>query len=114
MGDTADGYDVIPPALAKAMQACADQMAAVRDCVNVFAPARLAKSDFSLAPQSEELAAAYVDGTQEMNHKDKRYDSVVDYLNDLWNALEWIAESLDASAYNYNLAEQANLGKARP
>ncbi|MEV0196938.1 hypothetical protein [Nonomuraea sp. NPDC050691] len=112
MGDTANGYDVIPPSLTKAMQACADQMQPVKDCIAAFGPAKLAKSDFSAAPQADELAAAYVDGTQEMNYRDKRYESVVDYMNDLYAALEWMSESLEASAYNYKLAEQASQGKA--
>ncbi|NUW40967.1 hypothetical protein [Nonomuraea rhodomycinica] len=112
MGDAADGYDVIPPNLTKAVQSCADQRQPVKDCIAVFAPARLVKSDFSQAPQADELAAAYVDGTQEMNHQDKRYESVVDYLNDLYDALEWLSESLDASAYNYKIADVASQGKA--
>ncbi|NUW30217.1 hypothetical protein HTZ77_02060 [Nonomuraea sp. SMC257] len=96
------------------MQSCANQMQPVKDCIAAFGPARLTKSDFSQAPQADELAASYVDGTQEMNFNDKRYESVVDYLNDLHDALQWLSDSLDASAYNYKVAEAASQGKATP
>ncbi|GAA2320211.1 hypothetical protein GCM10010149_86310 [Nonomuraea roseoviolacea subsp. roseoviolacea] len=114
MGDAANGYDVIPTNLTKAVQSCADQRQPVKDCIAGFGPARLTKRDFSQAPQADELAASYVDGTQEMNFEDKRYDSVVAYLNDLHDALQWLADSLDASAYNYTFADLANQGKATP
>ncbi|MEV6151120.1 hypothetical protein AB0L53_12350 [Nonomuraea sp. NPDC052129] len=108
MGDKTEGYEVIPPDLKKAMETCAHQAPIVRNAMISFAPAKLHKSDFGLAPGADELGAAYVDGTAENEHKDKRYESVYGYLGDLADALEFISTALEVSAYNYKAAHQAS------
>jgi hypothetical protein len=114
MGDKATGYEVVPPDLRKAMETCAEQAPKVRECMVAFAPAKLAKSDFGLAPGADELGSSYVDGTAENGHKDKRYESVYDYLGALAEGLEYIATSLAVSEYNYRAAHQAsNIGGGR-
>ncbi len=108
MGDKIDGYEVIPPDLKKAMETCAEQAPIVRNCMIAFAPAKLSTSDFGLAPGADELGAAYVDGTAENDHRDKRYESVYGYLGDLADALEFITTALEVSAYNYQAGHQAS------
>src|SRR4051794_1451197 len=43
--------EVIPPDLRKALEVCADQAPILRGYAAEFAPARLRKDDFDLAPQ---------------------------------------------------------------
>ena len=111
MGDAADGYEVIPPDLRKALEVCADQAPILRGYATEFAPAHLREDDFGLAPGADELGSAYVDGTQENAHRDKRYESAYNYVIDLCQALEYLSKALEVSEQNYRAASQASSGK---
>ncbi|WP_327087487.1 hypothetical protein OIE66_34945 [Nonomuraea sp. NBC_01738] len=109
----ADGYEAIPPDLRKAMQACTSQIPVLAQYRAAFSPAHLSPADFSLAPQAHEVGSAYCKGTAENGFQDKRYESVVQYIDDLVDALEHIGANLSASAANYSTAAQASGVEAR-
>lgn len=111
MRDKTVGYEVIPPDLRKALEVCADQAPILRGYAAEFAPACLRKGDFGLAPGADELGSAYVDGTQENGHRDKRYESEYNYVIDLCEALEYLSKALEVSEQNYRAASRASSGK---
>ncbi|MEU4228832.1 hypothetical protein AB0F17_31440 [Nonomuraea sp. NPDC026600] len=111
MGDQIEGYEVIPPDLRKALEVCADQAPILRGYAAEFAPARLREDDFGLAPGADELGLAYVDGTQEYGHRDKRYESAYNYVMDLCESLEYLSKALEVSEQNYRAASRASASK---
>ncbi|MER7501192.1 hypothetical protein AB0L05_14880 [Nonomuraea pusilla] len=102
---TSEGYEVLPVDLRRAMGECADQAPYVAAAIRGFAPAELTVGDFGLAPGASDIAEAYVKGTAEMDHRDRRFHSMNQYLNDLHTALLVIGEKLDGSGAGYVKAE---------
>ncbi|MFE3447453.1 hypothetical protein ACFXJ8_00845 [Nonomuraea sp. NPDC059194] len=98
VGQDSQGFGYVPDSLRKAMRACADQVDDVATMRHAFAPAALTRRDFGLAPGAEEVANAYCGDPG-------RYESVVTYLNDLQQALNYIAVALDTSETVYAKAE---------
>ncbi|MFD1931576.1 hypothetical protein ACFSKW_08815 [Nonomuraea mangrovi] len=94
MGQDSQGFAYLPDSLRRAMRACADQVDDVAAMQHVFTPAALNRRDFGLAPGAEDVADAYCGDPG-------RYESVATYLNDLQQALGFIAAALAESETAY-------------
>ncbi|MEV2266819.1 hypothetical protein [Nonomuraea africana] len=93
--------------LRRAMETCGDQADDVAAMATRFAPAKLGRSDFGLAPGTDDLSASYVDGTPETSGMG-RYEAIAGYLFDLQTALAYLSEAFELSARNYQTGHDAS------